>query len=154
MALLLWHSKFLNNVFKCPTEKFINLRTFIHLIIHSFIHSCTHYHSRQACDEPVPGPARSACARLVARFLPSLVVVVAFVLRLPCADFSLLSTKSPPLWLSRSPLLCCDRTRARSLWRRLNHLTRSSPILRRGRERKPPPAIIKLALLLSQHFRR
>jgi hypothetical protein len=38
MALLLWHSKFLNNVFKCPTEKFINLRTFIHLIIHSFIH--------------------------------------------------------------------------------------------------------------------
>jgi hypothetical protein len=66
--------------------------------IHSFIHS------RQACDGPVPGPARSARARLVARFLPSfpwfpsvVVIVVAFVLRRPCADFSLLSTKSPSL---------------------------------------------------------
>jgi hypothetical protein len=160
MALLLWHSKFLNNVFKCPTEKFINLRTFIHLIIHSFIHSCTHDQSRQACDGSVPGSARSARARLVARFLPSFpmfpsfLVVVAFVLRRPCADFSLLSTKSPSLWLLRSPLLCCDRTRARSLWRRLSHLTRSSPILWRGRERKPPPAIIKSALLLSYHFHR
>ncbi len=28
-------------------------------------------YSRQACDGPVPGPARSAWARLVARFLPS-----------------------------------------------------------------------------------
>jgi hypothetical protein len=71
LALLLWHSKFLNNVFKCPTEKFINLRTFIHLIIHSFIHSCTHIHARRVTDPFPAPPVPHVHAWSPASFLPS-----------------------------------------------------------------------------------
>jgi hypothetical protein len=153
-ALLLWHSKSLNNVFKCPTEKFINLRTFIHLIIHSFIHSVTagvwRTHSR-------PRPFRmSTPGRPLPSFLPSF---------LPSSSSSHFFCGVP----ARISPFCpqnhhrCDAHRCFAVIERVHALFGVGWAIWRGRLQycdgaekgnHALPAIIKSALLLSHHFRR